>query len=157
MNMASVEKDLQRRIDQSREWLSGKPTLITGLKIRKYTCLIEPVKFLTSRTMKTSGVLFRLEFVTERGTFEAYVEIRIMPTRSTPKDKEKGPDPPFLDAYAFNPETEKRDLITWDYINNTLFYKKTLDAPIEEWYEGWLFKALEHKNASKIFKVMKDK
>lgn len=157
MDLESVEKDLQRRIDQSREWLSGKPAPITGLKIRKYPCIVKPVKFLTSQTMKTSGVLFRLEFVTEGGAREAYVEIRIMPTRSKPTDQEKDPEPPFVDVHAFYPETKERDLITWDPINNTLFYKRTLDMPIEKWYEGWLLKAMNHKDDAKLFRVRKGK
>jgi hypothetical protein len=156
MDMTSVEKDLQRRIDQSREWLSGKPALITDLKIRNYPCQVEPVKFLDDPHMKARhGVLFRLEFVTERGTFEAYVETRIMPTRSIRKDEEL--DPPFVCCSAFNPETKKRDLITWDFVQNIDFYKRNLDTPIEEWYKGWLFKALIHKKVSKIFKFMKEK
>ena len=156
MNMSSIEKDLQRRIYQSRDWLSGKPGLITDLKIRNYSCQIEPVKFLDDKHMKARhGVMFRLEFVTQRGTFEAYVETRIMPTQSLRKDDEL--DPPFVCCYAFNHETKKRDLITWDFVQNIDFYKRNLNTPIEEWYKGWLFKALIHKNVSKIFNFMKEK
>jgi hypothetical protein len=157
MDMAAVEKDLQGRINQSRQWLqSGKAGLITGLKIRNYSCQVEPVRFLDDQHMKTRhGVMFNLEFVTERGPFEAYVETRIMPTRSIRKDGDL--DPPFVCCYVFNPETKKRDLITWDFIQNIDFYKRNLDTPIEEWYKGWLFKALAHKNVAKIFKVMKEK
>lgn len=156
MDLASVEKDLQRRIDQSREWLSGKLAPITGLNIRSYPCLAVPVRFIDYR--KSSGVLFRLEFTTPSGTFEAYVEIDIMPTRSVPKNKEKKPDPPFVaGSVVVDPETKKRDLIAWDFINNTLFYKKTVDLSIEEWYKGWLFKNLNHQNVAKIFKYMKNK
>jgi hypothetical protein len=130
--------------------------LITDLKIRKYPCLIEPVKFLDDQSVKARhGVLFRLEFVTERGTFEAYVETRIKPTQSIRKDGDM--DPPFVCCNAFNPETKKRDPITWDFVQNVDFYKRNIDTPIEEWYKGWLFKALIHKKNSKIFNFMKQK
>ncbi len=154
--MESVEKDLLRRIDQSREWLSGKPAPITGLKIRNFPCLAVPVKFIDYR--KTSGVRFRLEFTTPRGTFEAYVEIDIMPTRSVPKNKEKNPEPPFVDGFVVvDSETKERDLIAWERIDNTMIYKRSVDLPIEEWYKDWLKKKLNHRNVAKIFRSMKEK
>lgn len=155
MDMASVEKDLQRRIDQSREWLSGKPAPITGLKIRSNACLAVPVKFIDYP--KTSGVQFRLEFTTPRGTFEAYVEIVLMPTRSVPKNKDNEPEPPFVDGYVVvDPSNKKKVLIAYDRINNTVFYKRTVDLPIEEWYKIWLSKNLNHPNVAKIFDYKKE-
>jgi hypothetical protein len=156
MDIESLEKDLLRRIDQSREWLSGKPAPITGLKIRNYSCLAVPVKFIDYR--KTSGVRFRLEFTTPTGTFEAYVDIDIMPTRSEPKNKEKNPEPPFVDSFVVvDTETKERDLITWEQIVNTVIYKRSVGLPIEEWYKDWLRKTLKHRNVGKIFSYRKEK
>jgi hypothetical protein len=156
MDIESLEKDLLRRIDQSREWLSGKPAPITGLKIRNYPCLAVPVKFIDLQKM--SGVRFRLEFTTPTGTFEAYVDIDIMPIRSVPKDKEKNPEPPFVaSSVVVDTETKKKDLITWEQIKNTVIYKKSVDLTIEEWYKDWLRKTLKHQNHAKIFSHRKEK
>jgi hypothetical protein len=156
VDIESVEKDLLRRIDQSREWLSGKPAPITGLKIRNYPCLAAPVKFIDYR--KTSGVRFRLEFTTPTGTFEAYVDIDIMPTRSVPKNKENKPEPPFVDSFVVvDTETKERDLITWEQIKNAVIYKSSVDLSIEEWYKDWLRKTLKHQNNAKIFTYKKEK
>lgn len=155
MDMAIIEKELQRRINQSEEWLqSAKAGLITGLNIRSYPCQVKPIKFLEDQRMKARhGVLFRLEFSTQRGQFEAYVETRIMPFKSLRKDGNY--DYPFVACYSLNTETNKRDLITWDFVQNINFIENNKNKPIEEWYKGWLFKALIHKNVAKIFNVLK--
>jgi hypothetical protein len=151
MDIVEIEKDLQRRIDQSREWLSGKPAPITGLKVRDYSCLAIPISFHDHR--KTSGVRFRIEFTTEQAKREVYVDIDIMPIRSVPTDEEKKPGAPFVDGFVVcDPKTKKRDLIAYDPITNTTYYERTIDLSIEEWYKGWLFKTLIHKGVSKIFK-----
>ena len=159
MDMAGVEKDLERRINQSREWLqSGEIALISGLKIRKYPCQIEPVKFLDRPGKKTRyGIRFRLEFITERGTFESFVEVRIQPTRSMSKDGESIANPPYIDTYAFCQETQKDAEIMWENLQNTKIYEGTVNLSIQEWYIIWLRKTLFHKNVSKIFGFKKEK
>ena len=47
MKTVDVEQDLQRRVDESREWMeSGVIEPILGLKVRNFPCKAEPVMFL---------------------------------------------------------------------------------------------------------------
>ena len=112
--------------------------------------------FLDYSHLKTrNGVRFRLEFKTDRGTFESFVDVRIKATRSMSKDGKSVANPPYVISYALDLETKKDEPISWENIENTRVYKKTLSLSIDEWYKDWLFKALIHKNVSKIFKFMK--
>lgn len=158
MDMASVEKDLRRRINQSSEWIeSGRTSLISDLQIRKFPCKAEPVKFLDYRNrVERYGIRFRLEFITSQGSYESFVDILIKDTRSMSKDEKSIANPPYIVIYALNHETQKTELISYEYLENTQVYKKSLSQSIEEWYKDWLFKTLRHdKNVSKIIKFKK--
>jgi hypothetical protein len=162
MDIASVEKDLQRRINESREWLkSNKLELISGLKIRTFPCHVKPVKFLDDpHWVERHGVRFRLEFVTPSGTYESYVDVRIKDTRSmSKKDSKSVANSPYIASYAYDQDQKTpkpKLLITYEHIDNTRIYKESLNLPIEEWYRDWLFKALRHKDDSNIFKFKKN-
>jgi len=156
MDMASLERDLQRRITQSRKWLaSDNLPLISGLKIRNYPCTAKPENFLHYPTRKERyGVRFRLEFFTSR-TYEAIIDILIKPNHS---ESETPPwSLPYIISYVVNPETGAKKPITYDYLQNPVVYAKTLSQSIEEWYKDWLSKALAHKNVAKIFTYKKEK
>jgi hypothetical protein len=72
------------------------------------------------------------------------------------KDGKSMANPPYIAIYAIDSETGEQDLINYEHIENTIFYKNSLNLSIEEWYKDWLLKALRHKNNSKIFKYKKE-
>jgi len=158
MEMEDVEKDLQRRINQSREWLeSGGADLISGLKIRDYPCQAEPTEFLDDpQREERHGIRFRLEYVTDRATFESFVDVRIKATRSLSKDGQTVANAPYIVIYVLNNEKQKSEIINYEYLENTIVYKNSLSLDIKEYYKDYLFKALRHKNVFKIFKFRKE-
>jgi hypothetical protein len=153
MQNAEVEQDLQRRIQESRDWLdSDKLGLIAGLQIRGYPCKAEPVMFLDSpRRKERHGVRFRLEIVSPRGTYESFIEVRVRPISSMTKDQKSVANLPYIVSYVVNPETKATDEITHDHLEIPENYERTLPLSIEEWYSHWLNVALRNKNHSKIF------
>jgi hypothetical protein len=153
MKNAEVEQDLQRRIQESRNWLnSDELGSIEGLQIRGFPCTAEPVMFLDNpRRKERHGVRFRLEMVTPRGTYESFLEVRIKPTWSLAKDGKSVANPPYIVSYLVNPETRATDEITHDHLETPENYMRTLPLSIEEWYHHWLNVAFRHKNHSKFF------
>lgn len=153
MKNAGVEQDLQRRIQESRDWLdSQEPGSLEGLKIRGFSSKADPIAFLDDPGRKERhGVRFRLEIVSPRGTFESFVDVRIKPTSSMTKDGKSVANPPYVVSYLINPETRAAEEITHDHLEIPENYEKSLPLSIEEWYQHWLKTALKHKNHSKLF------
>ena len=153
MKNSEIEEDLQRRIQESRDWLgSDKPGSIAGLQIRGFPCKAEPVLFLDSpRRKERHGVRFRLEIISPRGAYESFVEVRVKPISSMAKDKKSVANPPYIVSYVVNRETKATEEITHDHLEIPESYERTLPLSIEEWYSHWLNVALRHKNHSKIF------
>jgi hypothetical protein len=153
MQIAEVEQDLQRRIEESRDWLaSERPGSIFELQIREFPCKAEPVMFLDDpRRKERHGVRFRLEILARGGTYESFLDVRIKPNASRAKDKKAVANPPYIVSYVVNPETKVTDEITHDHLEIPENYERTLPLSIENWYCHWLNVAFKHKNHKKFF------
>jgi len=153
MQIAEVEQDLQRRIEESRGWLAtDRPGQISELQIRGFPCTAEPVMFLDDPHRKERhGVRFRLEIVAKGGAYESFLEVRVKPNASMAKDKKTVANPSYVVSYVVNPETKVTDEITHDHLEIPENYERTLPLSIKEWYGHWLKMALKHKNHSKLF------
>lgn len=153
MKIAEVEQDLQRRIEESRDWLaSERHGSISELQIRGFPCKAEPVMFLDDPPRKERhGVRFRLEIVVKGGTYESFLDVRIKPNVSMAEDLKAVANPPYVVSYVVNPETKVTDEITHDHLEIPQNYERTLPLSIEDWYQHWLNVALKHKNHNKFF------
>lgn len=153
MQIAEIEQDLQRRIEESREWLaSDRLGSLYELQVRGFPCKAEPIMFLDDLGRKERhGVRFRLEIVTRGGTYESFLDVRIKPTASMAKGGKSIANASYIVIYAVNLGTKAPALVCYEYLEIPENYERTLPLSIEECYRHWLNVALKHKNHSKLF------
>jgi hypothetical protein len=148
MDTATVEKDLNTRIEQSRAWLLGAPATIANIAFRKRTWTATPIAFLDDpERIERYGVAFRFSLEDQSRNICVLLRIRIKPGATI---GEKGDSPPYVVTYICNPASEADEVITWHHIEIPASYRDMMELSIEDWYRKWMAHALASKGASKI-------
>jgi len=148
MDTATVEKDLNTRIEQSRAWLLDSPAAIANIKFRKRTWTATPIAFLDDLgRIERHGVAFRFSLEDQSKNVCVLLRIRIKPEATT---GEKGDSPPYVVIYIVNPASGADESITWHHIEIPASYRDMMGLSIEDWYRKWMAHALASKGSKKI-------
>ncbi len=148
MDTAAVEKDLETRIHQSRDWLLKAPPPIKNIQFRNKIFTATPVAFLDDPgRVEQHGVAFRFSLDDQARKISVLLRIRIKPEATI---GDKGDSPPYVVIYIANQISGADEEITHHHIEVPASYKGMLGLSIEEWYRRWISHALVSKGAKKI-------
>jgi hypothetical protein len=151
MTFEQVEKDLEQRIVQSREWVAGKPGPIRGLKAkgRNFTFQATPYKFIDDDDrLERNGVGFSVE-TEDSSDFRIQIDVRI---KEHLTEGPKEDSPPYVCAYVINQvENKALELLHVEFQTDS-FYSDLFDCDISEWYRNWLRMALLFSRDNRLFR-----
>ena len=84
MQIEDIEKDLERRVEESTYWLETDDAhIIGGLEARNSPCTATAISLISDKKRKESdGIKFEMEFGKPDYRYSAVVEVRIKSTSS---------------------------------------------------------------------------
>ena len=154
MRIEDIEADLERRIEETQDWLNRESSPeISGLEARGTSCTATVIALISDPKRKESdGVRFRLEYGTESKRYESQAEVRIKASPSGSSDGQGIANGPYVAVYVLDVESGTGLLSFFDQFDNADVYFRSADSTIEEWYTGWLRRLLRQERGNIIFK-----
>ncbi len=149
MDYLPFETELQRRIDQSRQWLATNPDDAIDIRFRDYSWTARPIAFLDSpQRVERYGVGFELTLNNEVLAVKVRLNVRIQPKPNLEATFNLSP---YVVIYAVDQNTHADDAITWVNIDSEHSLQQLAGLSIAQWHQHWLQWALNGRNTGKVF------
>jgi hypothetical protein len=160
MSIEEVRKYITKRLSEGQEWAAmGFPGQILGINLRKYPCIIKPLRYINDSNKEGKGIRFRITWKGESGS-KSYsdLDIYIVPEGFLGERSKY----PYATIYAVNPESRSYRLQqdNCKVIQFTEYALKDSDlgpaVPVHEFFANLLKKSCIHERcASVLFRYQK--